>query len=53
MTTLYVAGSRSTRQVSVKHMIRRVGSGWREDIFCTVNSAYDVRASSVLELNNK
>lgn len=49
VTTLYVAGSRSTRHISVKQSVRRTVSGWRTEIFCTVNSAYEVSASSVLK----
>ena len=48
VTTLYVAGSRSTKQVSVKHNVRRTGSDVRGLIFCTVNSAQDVKDSSEL-----
>lgn len=49
VTTLYVAGSRSTRHVSVRHKVRRTGSEVRGDIFWTTNSAQDVSDSSLLQ----
>lgn len=48
VTTLYVAGSRSTRHVSERHNVRRTLSECLGEIFWTTNSVYDVRASSVL-----